>query len=78
MPVCQTAPLLPSVTWQQHGMGYRWEGSTSTVIPPTSTYDIVSQHIKIGGITSGAVQLLVAINNNPSDRKDGIQFLPCK
>jgi len=32
-------------------MEYWWEGSTSTVIPPTSASDIIRQHNKIGGIT---------------------------
>jgi len=48
---CQTAPLLPSVTQQQHIMEYWWEVSTSTAIPPTSTSDVVGQHHNIGGIT---------------------------
>ena len=30
-------------------MGYWWEGSTSTAIPPTFTSDVVGQHNKIGG-----------------------------
>jgi len=34
-------------------MGYWWEGSTSTAIPPFAS-DVGSQHSKIGGITSGA------------------------
>jgi len=50
MPLCQTAPLLPSVTQQQNVMGYWWEGSTSTTIPPTSTSGTVGQHNKIWGI----------------------------
>jgi len=33
-------------------MGYWWEGSTSTAIPPTSTS--VGQHNKIAGSTFGA------------------------
>jgi len=41
MPLCQTAPLLPSVTQQQIVMEYWIEGSISTVIPPTSTSDII-------------------------------------
>ena len=49
-PFCPAAPVLPSVTQQQHVMGYWWEGSTSTAIPPTSTSDTVGQHDKIGGI----------------------------
>ena len=49
--LCQTAPLLPSVTQQQNVMGYWQEGSTFTAIPPTSTSDVMGQHHKIGGIT---------------------------
>ena len=55
IPFCQTAPLLPSVTWQQNETEYCWEGSASTATSPISTSDVVSQHNKIGGITSGAV-----------------------
>ena len=47
MSVCQTAPLLPSVIWQQHVTEYWHECSSSTVIPPPSTSDIVSQHNKM-------------------------------
>ena len=43
-PFCQTAPLLPSVTWQENAMEYWWECSDSTGIPPTSTSDAVGQH----------------------------------
>jgi len=32
-------------------MGYWWEGSTSTAIPPTSISGALGQHNKIGGIT---------------------------
>ena len=49
--VCQTAPLLPSVTQQQKTMEYWCEGSALTVISPVPTYDVVGQHNKIGGIT---------------------------
>ena len=48
---CHTASLLPSVTWQQNVTEYWWEGSVSTVIPPTSASDVVGQHNKIEGIT---------------------------
>ena len=48
---CQTVPLLPSATQQQHTMGYWWEGSTSTAIPTISASDIVGQHNKIGHIS---------------------------
>ena len=42
---CQTAALLPSVTWQQNVMECWWESSTSA-IPPPSTSDILGQHNK--------------------------------
>ena len=48
---CQTAPLLPFVTWQQHIMKYFWEHSTSIAIPPPFASDDVGQHNKIGGLT---------------------------
>ena len=51
--ICQTVPLLPSVTWQLHVSEYCREGLSSTVIPPTSASDIVSQYSKIGGIIAG-------------------------
>ena len=54
MPLCQTAPLLPSVTWQQNIMEYWWEGSTYPAVTPASVSDVVGQHNKIGGITFGA------------------------
>ena len=54
MPFCQTAPLLPSVTWQEHVMEYWWESSTSTAIPPTSTFGFMGQHTKTGSIAFGA------------------------
>jgi len=38
-------------------MEYCQEGSTSTFIPPTSTFDVVGQHNKIGGIIFGAALL---------------------
>ena len=47
---CQSAPLLPSVTWQQHVMEYCWDGSTSTAAPPTTASSVVCQYNKIGGI----------------------------
>ena len=51
MPDRQSASLLPSVIWEPHGVGYWWEGSTSTAISPTSTSDIMDQHSNVGGIT---------------------------
>ena len=54
-PFCQTAPLLLSITQQQHLMEYWWEGSASTAIPPTFISDFVGQYNKIAGITFGAV-----------------------
>ena len=53
-PLCQSAPLLPSVTQQRRVMGYWWEGSASTAIPPTSNSDVMGQHHKIRGITAAA------------------------
>jgi len=52
--LCQTAPLLISVTWQQNIMGCWWEGSTSTAIPPSSASEVVGQRNKKGGITFGS------------------------
>jgi len=40
------APLLPSVTQQQHVMGYWWDGSTCAAVTPTSSCDLVGQHNK--------------------------------
>jgi len=49
---CRTAPLLPSVTQQQHVMEYWWEGSTSAAVPPRSTTsDVMGQHHAIGSNT---------------------------
>jgi len=47
MPLCQTAPLLPSVTQQRHVMEYWWEGSTSVAVLPTSASNIMGQQINI-------------------------------
>jgi len=58
--LCQIAPLLPSVTQQQHGMENWWEGSASTAIPPTPTSDTVGQHNKIGDITFRAALVLLS------------------
>ena len=44
-PFCQTAPLLLSVTQQQHVIGYWWEGSTS---PTSADIDFMGKHNKIG------------------------------
>jgi len=40
MLLCQTAPLLLSFAWQQHGTERWHEGSTSTAIPPSAS-DVV-------------------------------------
>ena len=61
-PFCQTAPLLLSITQQQHLMEYWWEGSASTAVPPPSASDIVNQYNKIGGTAFGAV-LIVSLTN---------------
>ena len=54
MPLCQTAPLQPSVMQHQHVMEYQWEGSASTAIPPTSASEVIGWHYKKEGITFGA------------------------
>ena len=54
MSFCQTIPLLPSVTQQEHVMKYCWEGSASTVISLTSASDVVGKYNKMGGIIFGA------------------------
>ena len=54
MPFGQTASLLSAVAWLQNETEYWWEGSTYTVIPPTSVSDVVGQHNKIGDNTSKA------------------------
>ena len=45
---------MPTVTWQQHVMGYWQEGAASAVILLSSTSDAMGQHKRIGGITFGA------------------------
>ena len=51
MPLCQTAPLQPSVMQHQHVMEYWWEGSASTAIPPTSASEDIGWCYKTEGIT---------------------------
>ena len=60
---CPTAPLLPSVMWQQNVTEYWWEISASTATQSTSASDLVGQQKKIGGVTFGAglVYLIVVI-----------------
>jgi len=76
--ICQTAPLLPSVTQQQNGTDYWWEGSTHAAIPPTSASDVVGQHNKIEGIAFGAALMKSSYLNSrvllPFFKK--IYFLP--
>ena len=43
-------------------MGYWWEGSALTAIPPTSASDVVGQHNKMGGITFGAALIYNIVN----------------
>ena len=64
MTFCQSAPLLPSVTEQQHVMGYWWEGSISNAVPLISTSDVVGQYHKKGGITFRAVLLYIDIGEH--------------
>ena len=61
-PLCQTAPLLPSVARQQNVTGYRWEGSAllpSHRHPPT---DCAGQQSETGGVTFGAAVSISAHN----------------
>ena len=51
-------PLLLFDAWQQNVMGYWWECSTSTAIPPTSTSDVVGLHHEIGGINFRAIFMI--------------------
>ena len=51
MPLCQSTPLLPSVTRQHRVMGYWWEGSPSAATPPPFASDITAQHNKLRDIT---------------------------
>ena len=47
---CKTATLLPSVTWgKKYIIEYKWEGLTSTAIPPAAASDTVGQDNEIGG-----------------------------
>ena len=59
-PFHQIAPLLPSVTQQQHVMGYGWEGSASTAVRPTSTPNVMGQHYKVRGITLRAALIIAS------------------
>jgi len=61
VPFCQSAALLSSVPQQQHVMGYCWEGSVSTAIPPPSTSDVMSQNNKIEGTTFGVVLIYMCV-----------------
>ena len=63
MSFCQTAPLVPSVTEQQHVMGYWWKGSTSTAAPP-SALGITGWHNKTGDITFGAALIHGVLETN--------------
>ena len=59
--MCQTVPVLPSVTHQENVMEYWWEGSASSAITSTSASDVMGQNNKIGGITSGALLVLISL-----------------
>lgn len=55
--ICQTAPLLLPVTWQQHVKGYWQVSSTST------GSNAMGRHDKIGGVIFGAA--LIALRTEP-------------
>ena len=76
MPFCQTAPLLPPITWQQHVIRYRLKDSTSTAIPPPSAPDIVGQHNKIGHISFRAA-LRYKNQQNPFKLTSTLLFNRC-
>mgnify|MGYP001857181287 FL=1 len=59
MPLCQSVPLLPSVTQPQNAMEYWWEHSTSTAVPSTAVSDIVSQHSTTGGFRAALVKYII-------------------
>lgn len=48
-----TAPLLTSITWQQNVMEKNIGGKVQPLLPlpPTSAYDVMAQHNKVGDIT---------------------------
>jgi len=52
-------PSVPSVAQQQNLVRNGLEGSIPAFIPPTSVSDVVGQQNKVGGITSGAVLVLL-------------------
>ena len=58
MPFCQTAPLLPPVSWQQHVMEYWRESPSSIAIPLASVFDVMGQVNKTEGITFKAAFIL--------------------
>lgn len=58
MTFCHTDPRLPSVPQQQNVTDYWSEGSTSTTVGPTSTFDVVDQNNNTRVITFGVVLLL--------------------
>jgi len=59
VPYYQTAPLLPSVSQQQNIMEYWQEGSVSTIIPPTSTSDVMGQYNEVALLLEQASQIIV-------------------
>ena len=67
---CQTAPLLPSVSQQQHVKEYWWEGLTSTAMPPTSVSDVMGQRNKIGGITFGTALYNMYVSGHIEEGED--------
>ena len=55
-------------------MEYRWEGSASTVIPPTSAYDVVDQHHE-EVIIFGAVLVYVHVLHDICDSVISSRYL---
>lgn len=46
-PLCQSVPLLPSLTLQQNVVEHWWEGSNPTAIQSTSTSGVMMSWINI-------------------------------
>ena len=77
MPFCQTALLLPSVPWQQHIMEYWWEGSVSTAIPPTFTFQVVGNIIKQDSLLLEQLLYLPLVSKAKWKSKSVHRFLKC-
>lgn len=64
--ICQTAPLVPSLTQQQNVVGYWHKGSASTAIQPTFISYVADQRNKMGGITFRASLVIYIVQEKES------------